>query len=198
MDSKQDDHLINGLKRAVRMRDFPPNEYVGHVPDILPTLTEDDVAYAEKRPGFALPSLFRRLYLEVGNGGFGPGYGIFPLDTGKDSLDSIVTAYFAMRAMTQQDIDENWADDEDKPSLWPKHVLMICDWGCNIYSLLNCADSNHRIFRMDSNASLKELAFESASLHDWLEMWLAGEPLFDLDWDRAEKIAIDQLLDAQE
>ena len=40
------------------------------------------VAEAEELAGRSLPSLLRRLYLEVGNGGFGPGYGLLGLRDG--------------------------------------------------------------------------------------------------------------------
>jgi hypothetical protein len=45
----------------------------------LPSLTPASraaVAKAEEAIGYPLPALLRRLYLEVGNGRFGPGYGI--------------------------------------------------------------------------------------------------------------------------
>ena len=30
-----------------------------------------------------MPDLLRRLFLEIGNGGFGPGYGFFPIPNGE-------------------------------------------------------------------------------------------------------------------
>jgi hypothetical protein len=45
-------------------------------PSLAPVATMGDLADAERRLGFALPSFYRRLLLEVGNGGFGPGYGL--------------------------------------------------------------------------------------------------------------------------
>src|SRR5438552_9489750 len=41
-----------------------------------------DVAGDETRLGFALPSLMKRVYTEIGNGGFGPGYGLIGLTNG--------------------------------------------------------------------------------------------------------------------
>ena len=161
MPEQHDDALIERLRVSVQTHVFPTNEYAWRNLQILPPVSEDDVARAETQLGFALPSFLRRLYREVGNGGFGPGYGLFPLDSGSASLDSVVTAYAAMRAMTQQDIDENWEDEEDKPSLWPERILMICDWGCNIYSLLNCSSPDLQMLRMDSNASFSKWAASS-------------------------------------
>ncbi len=44
-----------------------------------PPVSLADLTDAETIIGFPLPTLLRRIYLEVGNGGFGPGYGLFPL-----------------------------------------------------------------------------------------------------------------------
>src|SRR5690242_3913384 len=40
------------------------------------------VARDERRLGFTLPALLKRLYAEIGNGGFGPGYGLIGLTNG--------------------------------------------------------------------------------------------------------------------
>ncbi|MGP3934211.1 SMI1/KNR4 family protein [Nonomuraea sp. KM88] len=48
----------------------------GAGPDVLPVASSEAVAEAEAAIGYPLPSLLRRLYLEVGNGGFGPRGGI--------------------------------------------------------------------------------------------------------------------------
>jgi hypothetical protein len=48
-----------------------------------------DVAADERQLGFGLPPLLKRIYIEIGNGGFGLGYGLVgltngvPDDTGK-------------------------------------------------------------------------------------------------------------------
>jgi SMI1 / KNR4 family (SUKH-1) len=196
MHAQSDDQLIERLCTVVRAQRYPAAEYAWHRPVVPPPAPEDDVVRAEAQLGFALPPFLRRLYLEVGNGGFGPGYGLFPLDTASDSLDSLVTAYTVMRAMSQQDIDENWESDEDKPSLWPSRVLMICDWGCNIYTLVNCDAPDLPVLRMDSNASFGEWVIESLSLQHWLAAWLDGEPLFSLNWDHAPKVAVARLWEA--
>jgi hypothetical protein len=68
--------------RATDMARFGP------FPSFTPAM-KSVVTNCEKRLGFALPTFLRRLYLEVGNGGFGPGYGL--LGIGKngshDDLD---------------------------------------------------------------------------------------------------------------
>ncbi len=185
--------LIERLKETIRTHHHPTEEYSWHHQTPSSPVTGDDLAQAEIQLGFELPSFLRRVYLEVGNGGFGPGYGLFPLNTHSSSIDSLVTAYLAMRSMSQEDSDEHWTDEEEKPVLWPERVLMLCDWGCNIYSCLDCSSSDLPIFRMDSNVSFVEWAIEAASFQQWLEMWADGKPLFHLDWKQATKVSASHL-----
>lgn len=153
----------------------------------------EEIARAEIQLGFELPSLLRRLYLEVGNGGFGPGYELYALNANNLSEDSLVTAYLGMRSMSQKDLGEHWADDV-KPSLWPECVLMLCDWGCNIYSCLDCVSPELPVYRMDSNKNfMVEWAMEAPSLQQWLEAWMEGRRLSDLDWDRATRVPVARL-----
>jgi hypothetical protein len=42
---------------------------------MCPPISEADLRDSEDSLGFRLPGFVRRLYTEVGNGGFGPGYG---------------------------------------------------------------------------------------------------------------------------
>ena len=93
--------------------------------------------------------------------------------------------------MTQKDLDEHWADEVMKPALWPAHMLIICDWGCNIYSVLNCVSPDLTIYRMDSNENfMVEWVIEAASFQQWLESWINGEPLFYVDWKQAAKVSV--------
>ena len=73
---------------------------------------------AERAMGFALPSLLKRLYLEVGNGGFGPGYGLYGLSGGYREDD--------VGDLTFPDLYLVDADSE----VWPKKLVPICNWGC--------------------------------------------------------------------
>jgi hypothetical protein len=66
--------------------------------DRLPPLTPappEAVAEAEAVVGHSLPSLLHRLYLEVGNGGFGAAYGLLGVrgghhdDQGRTALDQL-------------------------------------------------------------------------------------------------------------
>lgn len=109
------------------------------------------VAEAEELAGRSLPSLLRRLYLEVGNGGFGPGYGLLGLRGGhrSDGLD-------ALTGLTGG-------------------VLLLCDWGCGISSELNLADG--QIWGYDPNPAPDGVsgAFpQHMTIVDWFSRWAEG------------------------
>lgn len=50
-----------------------------HWYDLNPPAPEDEVAQLEARHGCRLPDEYRRFITEIGNGGAGPAYGVFPL-----------------------------------------------------------------------------------------------------------------------
>src|SRR4051812_41777340 len=61
-----------------------PNDHPGEWLAVQQPVGPEAAAAAEARLGFPLPDLLRRLYTEVGNGGFGPWFGLLPLSA--DSL----------------------------------------------------------------------------------------------------------------
>jgi len=128
--------------------------------DALPPLrpaSSRAVEEAEHRLGHPLPPLLRRLYLQVANGGFGPGTGVLGLagghrdDLGRTALDRL--------------------DLRDPPGLLP-----LDHWGCAIYSYVDCANPGAQMWGFDPHSGLAEHSFypEGFSLTEWLRRWLHG------------------------
>ena len=85
----------------------------------LPALTPatpEAVREAEAVIGYKLPRLLRRLYLEVGNGGFGPGYGVLGLSGGHR-----VGGQTALDLYRQATPTSSW-------SFLPTGLLPLCPW----------------------------------------------------------------------
>jgi hypothetical protein len=76
-------------------------------PKIGPKADPADVEKIEDDLGFKLPVLLKRIYVEIGDGGFGPGYGLY-------SLKTAVEIYL-----------KSVSSDETKKGKFP-----ICTWGC--------------------------------------------------------------------
>lgn len=135
-----------------------------------PPLDMQELLLAERELGRRLPDIVRRTYTEVSDGGWGPGYGIYPLRD-PDAGCSVVECYQAILT-------------GDPSGEWPSHLLEFCDWGCNSFSALDCSHPACPIFRFDPDRWTEEaglagcLVPESDALEEWLTAWLDGEPLW--------------------
>jgi hypothetical protein len=128
----------------------------------IPPAKPSAVQRAESQLGAALPGLLRRLYLEVSNGGFGPGYGILGLDDGfRDDMNRTALDILNSRG--------------DWPGM-PGSLLSLCHWGCAIYSFVHCPSG--RMFGWDPNpvADDDDVPFfeQEYTLEAWLGAWLDG------------------------
>lgn len=138
--------------------------------------TEADVSDAEKELGFPLPPLLREIYLNVGNGGIGPGYKILGVKGGhkSDEGDSISELYTSLQG----------ADPEDPKWEWPKGIVPFCHWGCAIYSCFDANKENYPVIWFDPNmreiGEPMEQQFipHRESLQSWLQGWINGEDLW--------------------
>lgn len=131
----------------------------------------------EKALGFALPPLLRRVYLEIGNGGFGPGYGLIGMSGGtpSDTGYTVPTYYRLFRSREAK--DSTWS--------WPEGLLVICHWGCAIYSCVDCLHPRFRMRVFDPNVHMEHDSWddsffeERASFDAWIRAWADGANLWE-------------------
>jgi uncharacterized protein YndB with AHSA1/START domain len=142
------------------------------VPKIYPPATSRQIADAEEQLGFRLPSLLRDIYLNVANGGFGPGYGFFPLSGGRDEHRerTLVETYVSFRYRPER-------------VRWGEKLLPICFWGCCYYSYLDCTQPQTPVmaFNEDSHGEGPWGCASSPhakSFEEWMQRWLDGEDLW--------------------
>lgn len=151
---------------------------------IYPTLTESEIQTIEKKLGFTLPNLLRRLYLEVSNGGYGPSYGILSFGEG-------------LKADYNLDIIETYEqfcqiDPKDPFWKWPRKLLPICNLGCGMYICVDCSTFEGATVWFEPNPHNDGETWDNSficftnSIEEWLIAWLENteEDLFN----RAEKI----------
>ena len=98
-------------------------------------LSEQEITKSEDALGFRLPALLRQLYLEVADGGFGPGQNL-PFPGGIHRLSQSIEFYVRQRSYGSGDRD--WEVDE---VVWPEGLLPICDWGCGRFSSVDCTQA---------------------------------------------------------
>lgn len=186
---RDDDQLIEALKEYRRGPGAPSRMRIGGRP-----LSEREVQRAEVRLGFPLPSLLRRLYIEVGADVLDllPLLAVDAMDEDESQVPYTVVGWYRFdrdNPPTEEDLAD-MTDDASDDILWewPERLLMVADWGCNIYSCVDCSSPSLPVLMNDNNISWSTFAVQAPSLHAWLERGLGGEPLYHLDWDAAEKV----------
>jgi SMI1 / KNR4 family (SUKH-1) len=166
--SEAEERLLTQMKELTPKRGYTWAECI----------PEEDLARAEAMLGFLLPSLLRRIYLEVGNGAFG----LSPLyERVNDLAMPLVESYVGLRLES--------GGDENGERRWPEKLLIIYDHGCNIYSCLDCAHPEQRVLMNDNNKDLNTYALEAPSFQQWLQVLLEDTLYLHFDWDTAEKVA---------
>jgi hypothetical protein len=125
----------------------------------------ENVTAFERLVGHPMPELLKRMYLEVANGGFGPG-GVVSLtetdDWFSDCAD-ITMAYRAFGAPDGEDI--------------PRGLVPLMDRGCAMWALIDFRTADGQIWDWDPNVCCirHALAPLGQSLAQWLTAWLRDE-----------------------
>jgi SMI1 / KNR4 family (SUKH-1) len=177
-----DDVLFNTIRRNSQLS------------QALPPLTESEVQEAERLLGFRLPSLLRRLYLEVSNGDFGASCMPLILPRGARnpySAETVVSLHWAPHSAGERVAMEQAGAGYF--AHWPRKVLIFLDQGCNMYSCVDCSKPELPVLYFDGNMGEGVFALEAPSLYTWFrggfEPWRG--------WDAAPKIRFDEFESAQ-
>ena len=114
------------------------------------------IAATEGRLGFALPSLLTRIYTEVADGGFGPGYGLLSLANSGPNGRSLSSVYRDFRAGD-----------------WLERLLPLWDWGCAMWSCLDGRSEEGAIITSNQG----EFTVTNFTLRSWLQAWTTSVDL---------------------
>jgi hypothetical protein len=143
---------------------------------------------AERRLGFALPPLLRRLYAEVASGGFGPGPGILGTREGwrNDHGKTIEDLYAEMRE----------AVGENPRWIWPAGLLPIIDHS-GVYACVDASAAPYRVVEFDFEELDDEghdggwsRAFTDVApaFEGWLAEWAAKPTVAERETARQEEV----------
>lgn len=151
---------------------------------IYPPASEEQAQETEARLGFPLPSLLRTLYLNVANGGFGPGTGIRGIDGGYNSAipgenetKAHTFDFTVYKEQEAQSVARGWRPLMLVPrEQWLEHLLPICDLGCCMEA---CVDIHKRMFITEPSDSNDFYTLEHLpwAFEEWLWRWVRGEDL---------------------
>lgn len=135
--------------------------------EVWPPASADAIRACEQSLGFSLPPLLKAVYLNVGNGWSAPGYGFIGVAGGRPSdLGDLGATYQEVR----RGADYLKLD-------WPEQLLPFCEWGCNIFSCVDCGNDAAPVHRSEDCAA----DAEGYALEDFLAMWVDGVSLLDLN-----------------
>lgn len=180
-----DDDLIQKLRERNADRERATDGGLHPQKPIRPAAAKD-IQVAEHALGFQLPDVLCAIYRQVANGGFGPEYGILGTKTGfKIDKRSLESCY---RGMIQ-------FEKENSTWRWPKRLLPLANYGCGMWSCVDCEYKKLPMILWDPNNLDSELDGADARLHwgnafwdqgqplrMWLGGWLAGKPQPEPRW----------------
>lgn len=174
---------------------------------LCPPATATEVAAAEEALGVAIPPLLKLIYLEISNGGFGPGYGLFgaPYQSGGYARRQLVEESAAITGVRYDYpdwwLEEKFADNRTIVSeyrfwskqfapAWPRSLVPFIYCGCTVYECVDCSAAPYPVFGFDGESLFTcradparemraiEVTAISAGLETRLETWLLGEKLW--------------------
>lgn len=148
-------HRIDNPLRRIDPRLVPPARF----PPASPRVVEA----SEMEMGVRFPELLRMVYQEVGNGGFGPGYGLLGLRHGYSDEGTTLEGRYA----------------EFTASGLPAALLPLWDWGCGAWACLDWTDPEwHIVTEYDGGPTRTTF-----TLRSWLESWLADVDLWEASFE---------------
>lgn len=150
--------------------------WVRPIPTIAPLASAAEVDAAEAALDFSLPPLLRRLYTEVGNGGWGPSYGLYGVPTGGATPDENDLVGFYLECVAPERAAESPAVE------WPRGMVPLLSRGCADYEICDFLRPPYPVFLLSGDTWETErplaecLTLLAASLAERLEAWLAAAP----------------------
>jgi hypothetical protein len=170
-------------KVAARAADPDLRIDMERAPPLEPLSDPEFLTKIERDLGFRLPTLLKHLYLTIADGGFGPGLGLF----GARRAD-----WMSSDSYTLADVYHiNHKGD------WPDKLLPICDWGCSVFSCIDCSSRRYQMIMMhndwfDDETGKEGRAFlpEGIGFRDWIAAWADGVDLCERFRKREREHAI--------
>ncbi len=185
--SADDQALIERIKAKVESSAITTmQEKFGMTAQMNAPAPLDEITWAEDQIGFTLPPLIREIWLQVGNGGFGPGYGITGIKTGlpdfqQQSLVENGRFLAATKDWLKQSVQEALEDGEPEQALEYKRQfdawhtrptdIVYCYWGCNTFTVVDCGDEALPVYWADGSEIGEH---SSGTLRQWWNDWLNG------------------------
>jgi hypothetical protein len=165
-------------KQIIRVVDHPRNHSFAFSP-----ASEKQVRATEARLGFTLPFVLKALYMNIANGGFGPGAGLRGVEGGYngDNYEGTLADLYPTEVKPGQvfDLAPNQQEWLVLPEgRWPRRVLCLGDMGCVQTACVDAGSSQMSLLVVtaEDRHALEPLPW---TLEEWLWRWVRGESLLE-------------------
>jgi len=187
MENDNDKHYIHHLQKRLKVLithdptlstfGSATDNGSGHGFKLRPTLSEEALQQFERKFDIALPKVYRAFLKHMGNGGAGPGYGMFPLSVPKDTGD-LGDRYLATEFPITQPIHDD-DDDIDGDSPLAEYgyghfsgCLSLSHNGCGIMDFLIVTGPCRGQVWTDDRCSDNGVYPNASSFAAWYSEWL--------------------------
>jgi hypothetical protein len=180
----KENELLEAIKEKSLKRLVSKIPYWINVPAVYPVISMEKLESIEKKNGFKLPLILKKIYSEIGNGG--QSLGIMGIACKDDP-----------RTNPPGDDPRGWEDDslefyllsyEITLNNHTHRVLPFCDNGCNTWYCVVLDDGLFPVYLFDGGKSeydddLDEDVYDecwtsvAASINNWFEDWLEGKKI---------------------
>lgn len=167
---------VSQLKQSINDEKILVNHISKKISFTTDSLQKSKLAYElnhlENNINTDLPTIFKLLYLNLGNGSFGPDYGFFHLyDHQNSNKRNLLEAYNDIHDMHINDID--WE--------LPDKYIPFLYWGTDIYSMIDCSVKESPVYIFDKNLKKENSKWQHCfwlhcdSLYTWLKKWIEDD-----------------------
>ena len=183
---KSGSDLISAIRRKLAESPGKPSQSGPPQAALYPAVSGHELTMEESRLGFNLPPLLRQLYMQIGNGGFGPGGGLLSLRQISPKIDqTVATLYHQLRASRTK-----------RGGRWQEGLVPFAEWGDFILSCVDLSSVERNddppVIRFEPNMSeaatygyLKGEPFRGAGLipekdrlSNWFKDWIENREMF--------------------
>lgn len=153
---------FNLIKKQISFLKKHDTSYVvfgskAHRYDINPTLDEDYILGFEKKEGIKLPLGYRDYLKNIGNGGAGPSYGLYPIEVARDG---------AGWHPPIKDFNNKTEEETKSPG-----ELLVSHNGCGFFTWLKVTDHHGEIWFDGRSTDVAPYSINDNFL-DWYKNWL--------------------------
>lgn len=153
------------------------------VPVLSAPAALEQIRLTEAALGFDLPPVYKDVVGKIANGSFGPGYGMFGVEGGHGDFDG--------KSLLELYVQSHTPGAKGYLPLLPEKMLPLCNWGCGMYSCMDCTDPAGPVYYFNPDIHvLDDDGLESTFIDaDGTKIWVYQPNLPDTP---VEEVAVEE------